>query len=59
MAAGEESQRVSADRYREGLIPSSERLDAETALLRAELEQTAALVGTRIAAAQLDRAVGR
>ncbi len=59
VASARSNVKVTADRYREGLIPSSERLDAETALLRAELEQTAALVGTRVAAAQLDRAVGR
>lgn len=59
VASARENVRVTADRYREGLIPSSERLDAETALLRAELEQTTALVGTWIAAAHLDRAVGR
>ena len=42
VAAGEESRRVSADRYREGVIPSSELLDAEIALLEAGLERTQA-----------------
>ena len=59
VAAGEESRRVSADRYREGVIPSSELLDAEVALLEAGLERTRALAETRLASAQLDRAVGR
>jgi len=59
VAAGEESRRVSADRYREGVIPSSELLDAEIALLEAGLERTQALADARLAAAQLDRAVGR
>jgi outer membrane protein len=59
VAAGEESQRVSADRYREGVIPSSELLDAEIALLDAGLERTQALADARLAAAELDRAVGR
>jgi outer membrane protein TolC len=59
VAAGEESRRVSADRYREGVIPSSELLDAEIALLEAGLERTQALAGARLAAAELDRAVGR
>jgi outer membrane protein len=59
VVSGRESQRVSADRYREGVIPSSELLDAETALLQAGLEQTQALADARLAAAELDRAVGR
>jgi outer membrane protein len=59
LAAGTESQRVSADRYREGVIPSSELLDAEIALLDAGLERTQALADARLATAELDRAVGR
>jgi outer membrane protein TolC len=59
VAAGEESRRVSADRYREGVIPSSELLDAEIALLEAGLERTQARADARLAAAELDRAVGR
>ena len=59
LAAGTESQRVSADRYREGVIPSSELLDAEIALLDAGLERTRALADARLATAELDRAVGR
>jgi len=59
LASAGESRRVAADRYREGLIPSSELLDAETALLRAGLDHAEALVSVRLAAAALDRAVGR
>ena len=59
LVAGRESQRVSADRYREGVIPSSELLDAEIALLDSGLERTQALADARLAVAQLDRAVGR
>jgi outer membrane protein TolC len=59
VAAGEEGKRVSADRYREGVIPSSELLDAEIALLEAGLERTQALADARLSLAQLDRAVGR
>jgi len=59
VGAGTESQRVSADRYREGVIPSSELLDAEIALLDAGLERTQALADARLATAELDRAVGR
>ena len=48
-----------ADRYREGVIPSSELLDAELAHERAALARTEALAALRLAAAGLDRAVGR
>jgi outer membrane protein TolC len=54
-----ESRRVAADRYREGVIPSSELLDAELAHERAALTRTQALATLRLAAAGLDRAVGR
>jgi len=54
-----ESRRVAGDRYREGVIPSSELLDAEVAHERAVLARTEALATLRLAAAGLDRAVGR
>jgi len=54
-----ESRRVAADRYREGVIPSSELLDAELAHERAALSRTQALAALRLVAAGLDRAVGR
>ena len=54
-----ESRRVAGDRYREGVIPSSELLDAEVAHERASLARTEALAALRLAAASLDRAVGR
>jgi outer membrane protein TolC len=54
-----ENTRVASDRYREGLIPSSELLDAEVDLERAEVSRTEALAALRLAAAGLDRAVGR
>jgi len=57
-ASAEENQRVARERYRAGLIPSSELLDAEIVLLRAGLERTEAGVGARTAEAALDRAVG-
>jgi len=44
---------------RAGVGLSSDLLDAETGLLRAGLERTAAFAGLRMAAASLDRAVGR
>jgi outer membrane protein len=54
-----ESRRVAADRYREGVIPSSELLDAELANERAALARTEALAALRLSTAALDRAVGR
>ena len=59
LSAGRENQRVSTERYREGVIPSSELLDAEIALLDAGLERTRALAQARVVAAELDRAVSR
>jgi outer membrane protein TolC len=59
LEAARENHRVAEERYREGVIPSSELLDASVALLRAGLDRTQALAGVRIASAQLDRAVGR
>jgi outer membrane protein TolC len=54
-----ENRRVAADRYREGLIPSSELLDAEVDLERAGFSRTEALAAVRLASAGLERAVGR
>jgi outer membrane protein TolC len=54
-----ENVRVARDRYHEGVIPSSELLDAETAQLRAALDRTSALTQVRLALANLERAVGR
>jgi len=59
LGAARESHRVSAERYREGVIPSSELLDAEVALLDAGLNHTQALAEVQVAAARLDRAVAR
>lgn len=59
VASARESRRVASERYREGVILSSELLDAEVALLRAELDLTSALASQRLSRAALDRAVGR
>ena len=59
LASARENARVARDRYREGLIPSSELLDAETNLLRAGLSLSEAENGLRLALDGLDRAVGR
>jgi outer membrane protein TolC len=59
LEAARENLRVSQDRYREGVIPSSDLLDAETALLRAGLDRTASVSQLQVARASLERAVGR
>lgn len=59
LEAARESRRVAAERYRQGVILSSELLDAEVALLRADLDRTEALASSKLAAAALDRAVSR
>jgi outer membrane protein len=59
LEAARENVKVAKDRYREGVIPSTELLDAETNLLRAGLDQTSAATQVRVALANLDRAAGR
>ena len=59
LEAAKENRRVASERFRAGVIPSSELLDAETALLRAGLQRTTSLSGQRLALARLDRALGR
>ncbi len=57
--AAAEAHRVVTERYRAGVIAHTEVLDAEVALLQAELDRTRALAGVRLAEARLERAVGR
>jgi outer membrane protein TolC len=59
LESARENVRVAGDRYRAGVIPSSELLDAEVALLRSGLERTSAQAALRLADAALQRAVGR
>jgi len=59
VASAREAVRVAGERYRAGVLPSSELLDAETALLIAGLDRVRAWAEVRIARAALDRAVGR
>ena len=59
LESARENVRVAGDRYRAGVIPSSELLDAENALLRAGLERTSAQATLRLTDAALQRAVGR
>jgi outer membrane protein TolC len=59
LAAAAENRKVASDRYRAGVSPSSELLDAELLLLRAGLDRVETLARVRAAEAGLDRALGR
>lgn len=59
LESARENRRVASDRYRAGVIPSSELLDAEVALLRAGLDRTGAQAALRLADAALARATAR
>ena len=54
-----EARRVVAERFALGVTTSIEVLDAQLALLQAELDRTRALAAIRLAEARLDRALGR
>ena len=54
-----ETLRVVNERYKAGVATSTEILDAEVALLQAELERTRAHASERLAIARLERAAGR
>ena len=53
-----EARRVVAERFDAGVATSTEVLDAQVALLQAELDRTRALADVRLAEARLDRALG-
>jgi outer membrane protein TolC len=57
--AAAEARRVVGERYQAGVITQIEVLDAEYALLQAELDRTRALAGVRFSEARLARAIGR
>ncbi len=57
--AAAEARRVVADRFASGVATSTDVLDAQVALLQAELDRTQALANVRLAEARLNRAVGR
>ena len=59
LEAALDNVRVSQDRFREGLIPLAELLDAESRLLRSGLDRTTSATLLQQARANLDRAVGR
>lgn len=54
-----EARRVVTDRFRAGVVTSTDLLDADLAVLQAELDLTRARAGARLAEARLERAVGQ
>ena len=57
--AAAEARRVVAERYQVGVATQTELLDADFALLQAELDRTRAQAGVRLAEARLARSLGR
>ena len=54
-----EARRVVQERFNAGVATTTDLLDAQVALLQAELDKTRALASTRLALARLDRVLGR
>lgn len=54
----EENYRIMNERFKKGLVPNSELLDAEVALLQAKLNRTQSLVEYELAAARLTKSIG-
>jgi outer membrane protein TolC len=54
-----EARRVVQERFAAGVATTTDLLDAQVALLQAELDRTRALASIKLALARLDRAVGR
>jgi outer membrane protein TolC len=57
--AAVEAQRVLGERFKAGVATNTEVLDAQTAVIQAELDRTRALANARLAEARLARAVGQ
>jgi len=54
-----EAQRVVLERYRAGVVTNTDVLDANLAVLQAELDLTRARANARLADARLERAIGK
>jgi outer membrane protein TolC len=54
-----EARRVVGERFAAGVATNTEVLDAQLAVLQSELDRTRAIASARLAAARLDRALGR
>jgi outer membrane protein len=59
IVAAIEARRVVGERYRAGVATPTDVLDAELAVLNAELDKTRALASARLAQARLERVLGR
>jgi outer membrane protein TolC len=59
IASATEARRVVLERFEAGVATTTDLLDAQVALLQAELDRTRALAAIRLATARLDRALGR
>jgi outer membrane protein TolC len=57
--AATEAHRVVGERFNAGVVTNTEVLDAQNAMLQAELDRTRALANARLAEARLARALGR
>ena len=57
--AAVEARRVVGERYAVGVATNTDVLDADTAVLQAQLDRTRAHAGLRLALARFDRAAGR
>lgn len=57
--AATEARRVIGDRFQAGVATSTDVVDAQVAILQAELDRTQATAAARLAEARLHRAVGR
>jgi outer membrane protein TolC len=57
--AAAEARRVVTERYQAGVLSQTEVLDADVALLQAELDRTRAIADVRLAEARLTRTLGR
>ena len=58
-ARATEARRVVQERFAAGVATTTDLLDAQVALLQAELDRTRALANARLASARLERALGR
>lgn len=57
--SADEARRVVGDRFRAGVVTSTDVLDAQVALLQAGLDRAQAIANARLAEAQLARALGK
>jgi outer membrane protein len=57
--AAAEARRVAGERFDAGVATSTDVLDAQLALLQAELDRTEATAGLHLAEARLERTLGR